>query len=356
MTSSFSAKQAFCTSPTGGFNLMPEEQALAAHFLDDRRELILERGQALLHAQAFVAHAFQEARLGHDVEDGGADGGAQGIAAVGRAMRARHHVLRDFFDGDDGAEREAATDALGQRHDVGRHAVLLIGEQVARAAHARLHLVEDQHEAVLVAQLAKFLEEPDRRNADAAFAHDRLDQDRGRGRPDGGLDGFDIGRQLAEAFGLGAEAFEIFGIAGRGQGRHRAAMERAFEGQHFDALGMAAGPLIAARHLDRGFHRLEAGIAEKRASREGSGDQLVGQLFLRGNAEMVGDLPDLVGLIGQRLDQLGMGVAQRRHGDAGHQVEIFFAFVREQPGAFATLEDEVSGRGVIAKKGRCRRG
>ena len=52
-----------------------------------------------------------------------------------------------------GADREAAAERLGQRHDVGRHAEALVGEEIAGAAHAGLHLVEDQQQAVLVAEL-----------------------------------------------------------------------------------------------------------------------------------------------------------------------------------------------------------
>ena len=119
----------------------------------------------------------------HHVEHGVADRHRQRIAAEGRAVRAGRHALGGLGGREAGAEREAAADALGDRHDVGRDAGPLIGEQFAGAADAGLDLVEDQQQAVLVAELAQ------RRagtaastTRDAALALDRLDQDRRRSR------------------------------------------------------------------------------------------------------------------------------------------------------------------------------
>ena len=73
-------------------------------------------------------------------------------------MGAGHHALGGLLGGQHCPEREAAADALGHRHHVGRNAGPLVGEQLAGAAHAGLHLVEHQQQAVLVAQLAQRLE------------------------------------------------------------------------------------------------------------------------------------------------------------------------------------------------------
>ena len=48
----------------------------------------------------------------------------------------------------------AAAEALGDRQQVGHDAFLLAGVQRAGAAHAAHHLVEDQQDAVAVAQFA----------------------------------------------------------------------------------------------------------------------------------------------------------------------------------------------------------
>ena len=63
------------------------------------------------------------------------------------------HALGRFARGEQRAKRKAAADALGRGHDVGRDAIMLIGEELAGAAHAALHFVEKQQQAVLVAEL-----------------------------------------------------------------------------------------------------------------------------------------------------------------------------------------------------------
>ena len=101
--------------------------------------------------------------------------------------------------------------ALAKRHDVGRDAGALIGEQFAGAAHAALHLVEDQQQAVLVAQLAQRPEERRLDDAHAALAHQRLDQDRGGLGADGALDRLEIAkRHMVKALDHRAEAVEYF--------------------------------------------------------------------------------------------------------------------------------------------------
>ena len=76
---------------------------------------------------------------------------------------------------------DAAAQALGQRHDVGLDAEVLIGEPLARAAAAGLHFVEDQQQARARRPICRSpCKKAGGRNADAAFALDRLDQDRAR--------------------------------------------------------------------------------------------------------------------------------------------------------------------------------
>ena len=50
-----------------------------------------------------------------------------------------------------------------------------------------------------------------------------------------------------------------------------------------------------------------------------------GQLLLAGDAEDVGDVPELLALVLQRLHQLRMGVAEAGGGDAGQAVEVGLA-------------------------------
>ena len=77
------------------------------------------------------------------------------------------------------ADGKAAAQPLGRRHDVGLDAGPFMGEELAGAAHAALDLVEEQQQAVFVADGAQALQIFARGRAQAAFALHRLDQDRG---------------------------------------------------------------------------------------------------------------------------------------------------------------------------------
>ena len=87
----------------------------------------------------------------------------------------------DLVGGDRGAHGEAFGDALGHDHDVGLHAPVLDAEpRVARAAEARLHLVDDQQAAEAADDLGHALEVAPRRHDVAAHAQDGLGDERGR--------------------------------------------------------------------------------------------------------------------------------------------------------------------------------
>ena len=149
---------------------------------------------------------------------------------------------------------------------------------------------------------------------------------------------------LVEAVDLWPEAFQVFLAAG-GDGRERAAVEGALEGDDAEALGRAIHIVIAARRLDRAFHRLGAGIGEEYAVGEARRDELLRRAALAGNLEDVGDVPELLGLRLQRGDQVRMRMAEHVDRDAAHEVEIAPAVGGEEPRALASLEGEV-GPGV----------
>ena len=141
-----------------------------------------------------------------------------------------------------------------------------------------------------------------------------------------------------------AEAVEMLLVLGGGERRQRPAVERAFEGDDAVALGMAVGGLVLPHHLDDAFHRLGAGIGEKHLVGEGHGAQPVGQPLALRDAVEVGDVDDLLGLLGDRLDHLRMRMAERIDRDAGGEIEIAVAVGRGQPDALAPLESEVDPR------------
>ena len=221
----------------------------------------------------------------------------------------------------------------------------LIGEQFAGAADAGLHFVEDQQQAALVAELAQRSQKFRRHHAHAALAHHRLDDDAGGRIGDRALDGIEIAeRHLVEAFHDRPEAFEIFFLAAGGERRERAPVERALEGHEPDALRMPAHRMIFARHLDRAFHRLGAGIAEEHGVGEACRAQPGGETLGLRNAVKVRDVPELLRLLGHRGDKRRVGMAEHIDRDAGGEVEVARAVGRRQPRAFAPLEGEVGTR------------
>ena len=283
-----------------------DQQAFAAHFRDHRSVAILELGQPLLEQQRILAHPVEEAVRRHHVEHGVGDRHRQRIAAESRAVGAGGHALARFRRRQAGADRKAAAERLGQRHDVGRDAGVLIGEHVAGAADAGLYFVENQQQAVVVAQLAQRAQECMRHHPHAAFAHDRLDHDGGGIRANRLFGRFKIGeRHLVETLDRRAEAFEIFLVPGRGNRGQRTPVECAFECDDAETLRLAGSRLIFARHLDRAFDRLGAGILEENRVGEAHRAEPVGQPLAFRDAVQVGDVPELPRLLLEALTSRG---------------------------------------------------
>ncbi len=69
--------------------------------------------------------------------------------------------------------------------------------------------------------------------------------------------------------------------------------------------------------------------------------QPLGQPLAFRNPVEVGGVPELVGLLGDRLDQMRMGMAERVDRDAGGEIQIALTGRRHQPRALAPLESEV---------------
>ncbi len=132
--------------------LQADHQPLAADLGDDVGMAVLELGEPLARERAEPRDALDETVRQHLVEHRVADRHRQRIAAEGRAVDADGQAARRVCGRQACAHREAAADALGDRHDVGRRAGMLIGEQFAGAADAGLDLVVDQQQAARVAQ------------------------------------------------------------------------------------------------------------------------------------------------------------------------------------------------------------
>ena len=106
-------------------------------------------------------------------------GAGQRVAAEGRPMVAR---FEDVCPGirKARADGHSAAQSLGQGHDVGRDAGVLVREPPAGATESGLDLVEDQEQVVAVAPLADALQVSGGRGDDADLAHHRFEHHRDR--------------------------------------------------------------------------------------------------------------------------------------------------------------------------------
>ena len=175
--------------------------------------------------------AVEQALLLVGVEGGEAGGSRHRIAGIGVAvgeldemLGAVHEGVVDLLLHEDRAHRDGAVgDALGGEHDIRRDAEIVDGEGRAEAAEAGDDLVEDQQDAVLVADLAQLLEIALGRDQHAGGAGDRLDDDRGDGR--GVVQGdqaLQLVGELGAVLGLAARegvAGEVVGVAAGGRRR-----------------------------------------------------------------------------------------------------------------------------------------
>src|SRR3546814_2899101 len=95
-------------------------------------------------------------------------------------MRTDLHPARGLFGGEAGTQRKSAANTLGRRQDVGLDAILLVSIERAGSRDPALHLVENQHQIMLVGKVAQTAHECLGGRTNAAFALDRLDQEADR--------------------------------------------------------------------------------------------------------------------------------------------------------------------------------
>ena len=291
-------------------------------------------------------HARQEGWLVDDLQDLQCDGGGQRIAAVGRAVAAHAQVLGDLGGGEHRTDRVAVAQRLGRRQHVRLDVHLLVGEQRAGAAHARLDFVEDQQRAGLVAQLAQRFQVVRVARNDAALALDRLD-DHGRdiigNRGARGLDV--VVRDVTQFRWQRLEAFGVFRLATDRHGKQRAAVERGQARDDARLVRTEFGMRVFTGELERRFVGFGARVAEERALGERRFGQGTGQAQHRLVGVAVAEVPEGVELFGQRFVHFRMGMAQRGDGDARGEVQILLAFLVPQVQARCAHRHH-GGRGV----------
>jgi hypothetical protein len=122
-----------------------------------------------------------EALLLEHVEDGERRRLRDRVADVRAADRRVARRVHDLGLAEHAGERQASRDRLRDRDQVGLDAVVLDAEHPARCGRSRLHLVDDEDDAVLVAESPHALDELRRRDHESALALDRLEHDRRHG-------------------------------------------------------------------------------------------------------------------------------------------------------------------------------
>ena len=117
-------------------------------------------------------------------------------------------------------------------------------------------------------------------------------------------------------------------------------MKRPLEAHDLNPFGCALVEPVLARHLDGQLAGLGARIGEEHRVGKGMFDQPIGQFLLLFNGIQIRHMPELARLIGQRLDQIGVRMAQRVHRDACAHIQKPLPVAGDQPAAFAALETQ----------------
>ena len=256
------------------------------------------------------------------------------------------HAAGGVIGGKASPDRETRSQSLSQAHDVRCRAGPFIGEQLARPAKAALDLVIDEQDAFLVAKLAQAAQAMVWHRPGTALPLHRLDQDRRRGRTDCCFQRLMVTKgQMDKARQTRAKTVQIGRIATGIDRRIGPAVKGPFEGDDVDPLRLTLGRVIFAGQLQCRLDSFRPGIGKEHHIGKAFGRQTVGQLFLLRNAKDVGDVPQLLGLDLDRLDQTRMGVTQRIGGNASHAVQIGLAFGADQSRAFASFERQ--GRATV---------
>jgi len=248
-----------------------------------------------------------------------------------------------------GAQRQAAAEAPGRRHNVGLDAGRHVGIELAGAAVAALHLVRDEQNVLFPRDLGQTLQKRLVESDHAALALDGLEHH--------GAD-LVLGDQLPDALeivGLGVdearrEGLEVLVVVllpGRGQGRDRAAVEAVHKRDDRIAVLPVVRLAVLPRGLDGALVGLRAGVREEDLFHAGLLAEQLRELGARGREVEVGGVLELVQLgLDGRLPGLVLH-AEDVDRDAAAEVDVFLARVVLQKAALALDNlDREAGVGV----------
>ncbi len=140
------------------------------------RELLEAREQTLSLARRVVAQPTARQL----VKDGEPDAACNVVIGERRGMPQSETLVPEIRGGETCAERkESAAERLSQQQDVGFDSFMFASEEASGAAEARLHLVENKCSPMTRGKFPRPREIAGRRQVDAAFALDRLEEESG---------------------------------------------------------------------------------------------------------------------------------------------------------------------------------
>jgi len=210
----------------------------------------------------------------------------EGVAAVGRAVAAGAEEIGVFFGDPESSDGEAAAHALGPRNGIGDEAGGdgVVSVEVAGAAEAGLHFVEEEKEIIFPGEGGESFEECAGHGIDSAFALDGFEKEGDGLIGEGGFDGVEIvGIDVNESGEEGVEALVDFSLGGGGHRADGAAVKRLVEGDDFVTTG---GLSETPREFNKPVVGFGAGVGEEDFA--GMGHDFLHDEF--GEVGLVGDM------------------------------------------------------------------
>jgi len=194
-------------------------------------------------------------------------------------------------------DRDATAKPLGQADRIGLHPKLLVTPEASAPAHADLHLIKDQQDVALIAELAHPPEEGRIAGVYPPFTLQGLEH---HGSYPGAT-GFGFGKQSlkslrvvvrkeAESFHHRLEALVVAGLTGGAHRRQCAAVEAGLGREDDRPLNASHEMAMLAGQLDRRFVGLGSGITEKDAIGAAAAGDPGGEQFLFRDPVQVGDM------------------------------------------------------------------
>ena len=204
---------------------------------------------------------------------------------------------------------------------------MFMGKQLAGPPHADLDFIEDQQQAVLVAEIPHLGKIVMVRDIDTTLALNRLQHDGAGIFVYGGGHGVNVvERHMGETVQERIEKALHLLLAGGGYSRHGPPVEgvgRSDDAVAFRSVGRVAAVLPG--QLDGSFVCFSPGIAEKSLVGKGVAAEQLSQLDLLGDLVVVGAVDHGCCLLLERLDDLRMAVAEVVDRHAGEKIQVALA-------------------------------